>query len=684
MLQGPSTSSYGSLLITAGQVLLGASEQIPDTATVTLNGSTASFSLNSKTETVAALTILSSAGSAAGFITGNSGHLIVNGALTMSGGSITFNSGTPGATIQASSVITTGGLWVFGSASGGSQQLLIGTGGLTIGNGETLNLDASTSTFDNQIQMTGNLFSTAAATSNTIIPAGANPGRITLNGNRVFDVADGAAANDLVISVPIADGSTPSSLTKANSGTLVLSSPNTYTGGTTINGGAVTVSGNGTLGAQNEPLVVSNPNTGAGSAVVVNLSTTTPTSVSSLSGAIATPTSGTNTATINNGGQLLTVNQSTASTFAGSIAGAGGLADTGTAPLTLSGNNTYTGGTTVSTGALIVNGSLSASSLVSVAADATLGGNGTVGTVSSSGVVSPGSTGTPGTLTTGSLSLGGGVLAIDITSPASYDSVNATGPVVDVTGATLVVSVDMSAAINLGDTFTVLHVPGTNPAVQSVIGSFNGGSTITVGSRQFSISYTGGDGNDVTLTALTGASASLVGTPALNGGSPYVNSPNFQNQHSMVESIVYSFSSAVSLTAGNFTLGAFPGGGTTFAPTVNVSGSAGNTVWTVTFSGDGVNSATHSIGDGEYRLELNVGSVSNTYDFFRLLGDLDGNGKTDFSDFQSFNTSFNRLTTDPLYVGAADFDFSHTVEFSDFQIFNTNFNKSLPLPLPAH
>ena len=66
----------------------------------------------------------------------------------------------------------------------------------------------------------------------------------------------------------------------------------------------------------------------------------------------------------------------------------------------------------------------------------------------------------------------------------------------------------------------------------------------------------------------------------------------------------------------------------------------------------------------------------------RLLGDLDGNGKTDFSDFQSFNTSFNRLTNDPLYLGAADFDGSNTVEFSDFQIFNSNFNHSLPAPLP--
>ena len=40
------------------------------------------------------------------------------------------------------------------------------------------------------------------------------------------------------------------------------------------------------------------------------------------------------------------------------------------------------------------------------------------------------------------------------------------------------------------------------------------------------------------------------------------------------------------------------------APNVVLTSSSGGTVWTVTFSGTGVNGATHSIGDGEYRLVL--------------------------------------------------------------------------------
>jgi autotransporter-associated beta strand protein len=372
-------------------------------------------------------------------------------------------------------------------------------------------------------------------------------------------------------------------------------------------------------------------------------------------------------------------------TIAGAIQGTGGLSKTGADTLTLSGTDTYTGGTSVSAGTFFVTGSL-AGSAVSIAAGATLSGGGTVGAVSNfSGTVTPGVAGI--TLTaTGNVTLGPGTLALDLDSIASYDRVAAVGvgKTVTITGTTLSLNV---GAVNDNEVYTILTVPGASPA--SLIGTFNTGtgdpSRITVGSRQFSISYTGGDGNDITLTAMPNNPLSVSGI-ILNGGTPYVNSSNFTSQHSEVESVRYSFSQPVSLTPGNFTLSVL-NNSTTFAPTVALTagnGTSTDSVWTVTFSGDGVNGATHSIGDGEYRLALSAGSLSNTYDFFRLLGDLDGNGKNDFSDFQSFNTSFNRLTNDPLYVGAADFDGSNTVEFSDFQIFNTNFNHALPTPLPPN
>ena len=84
---------------------------------------------------------------------------------------------------------------------------------------------------------------------------GSNPlntglGTVTLGGNRTVTV-NGASA--LTIGGPIGDNGGGYSLTKAGSGTLVLAGSNTYSGATTISGGALVVdqSGNnsGALGA---------------------------------------------------------------------------------------------------------------------------------------------------------------------------------------------------------------------------------------------------------------------------------------------------------------------------------------------------------------------------------------------------------------------------------------------------
>ena len=148
--------------------------------------------------------------------------------------------------------------------------------------------------------------------------------------------------------------STGGELTKYGSGTLTLDGANTYDGGTTVNGGTLTVAPGSSLGATTGTLSVNNTNTGAGADVVLNLSTTAPTTTGSLSGTIAAPSSGTNTATINNGGELFTVNQTADGEYDGVIAGTGGftLGNLSTGTLTLTGTNTYSGDTTINAGTL--------------------------------------------------------------------------------------------------------------------------------------------------------------------------------------------------------------------------------------------------------------------------------------------------------------------------------------------
>ncbi|MEI6656024.1 MAG: autotransporter-associated beta strand repeat-containing protein, partial [Verrucomicrobiota bacterium] len=75
-----------------------------------------------------------------------------------------------------------------------------------------------------------------------------------------------------------------------------------------------------------------------------------------LSGTLATPISGTNTATIQiASGAIFTVDQSADGVFAGMLAGAGKLVKGGGGRLTLSGANTFSGGTTVEDGILSIN-----------------------------------------------------------------------------------------------------------------------------------------------------------------------------------------------------------------------------------------------------------------------------------------------------------------------------------------
>lgn len=144
------------------------------------------------------------------------------------------------------------------------------------------------------------------------------------------------------------------SLTKVGAGTLSLDAANTFTGGITVDAGAVTVasgSGTGTVGGATVNTggilnVASGAALGSSSAVNVNGGTlnlnNAAQTVSSLNGA-----GGNINLAV---GHKLTVNTNTTDQFAGTLAGAGSLTKTGTGSLTLSGSNSYTGGTMLNAG----------------------------------------------------------------------------------------------------------------------------------------------------------------------------------------------------------------------------------------------------------------------------------------------------------------------------------------------
>ena len=179
-------------------------------------------------------------------------------------------------------------------------------------------------------------------------------------------------------------------LTKVGSSTQSLSGENTYTGGTTISGGILSIGTNSTNG--------------------------------SIAGAI-----------VNNA--RLVFNRTNNITYSDVISGSGTLDKQGAGTLTLSGANTYSGTTTVSVGTLSVNGS-TAGGAVSVSSGATLAGSGTVGgatTINSGAFHSPGNSPGVQTFTNGLTYSNGSTFVWELTANTdsgrgtAFDGVNVSG-----------------------------------------------------------------------------------------------------------------------------------------------------------------------------------------------------------------------------------------------------------------
>lgn len=174
-----------------------------------------------------------------------------------------------------------------------------------------------------------------------------------------------------------------------------------------------------------------------------------------------------------------------------------GLTKVGDGKVVLTANNTYTGTTTVNAGTLLVNGS-QGSSNVSLTGGI-LGGTGTVGSITATGgIVSPGTS--PGILNSGSVTFNSAMaFSVELNGTVAgsgYDQLNVTGTV---TPGDAVLSVSMGFQPDVGTQFRIINNDGTD----SVTGSFADlaeGSSFVFDDQLFTITYQGGDGNDVVLT----------------------------------------------------------------------------------------------------------------------------------------------------------------------------------------
>ncbi len=247
--------------------------------------------------------------------------------LTKTNSSYTGSTSILGGTLAVNTLANGGSNSGIGASGSAASNLVLGGGtlqytGAAVTSNRLFTLNVGTSTISN----TG----TGALTLN-------NTGAIATSGsgNRTL-VIDGT--NTTSINGVIADGTGGvTSVSKTGSGVGILGGANTYTGTTSVQVGTLR------LGAAGSVSTLSSLDISSGGTLDLNSRATTVVSLTG-AGAILTGTSA----------GTLTVNNSIANSFTGTISGAGGLVKTGSATLSLSGANTYTGGTTINGGTLAV------------------------------------------------------------------------------------------------------------------------------------------------------------------------------------------------------------------------------------------------------------------------------------------------------------------------------------------
>jgi autotransporter-associated beta strand protein len=215
------------------------------------------------------------------------------------------------------------------------------------------------------------------------------------------------------------------------------------------------------------------------------------------------------------GANTLTIGSNNQSTsFSGVIQESGGVSKSGTGTLTLSGANTYTGTTTVSGGVLNVGnerGSATGTGAVNVTSG-TLGGKGiiagpaTIGTGSGGGAFVAPAVGGKKQLTLTIQS------ALTLNSDATYtctfkakknksrtDLVIANG--VTINGASLNLVGQTQGSLKKGLRLTLISNTSANP-ISGTFSNLPDGGIVTINGNNFQASYSGGDGNDLTLTVV--------------------------------------------------------------------------------------------------------------------------------------------------------------------------------------
>ena len=495
------------------------------------------------------------------------------GTLTYSGGGMNNYSGptvVTGGTLELGKTITDGGIYLGSLAITnatvretalyqlGSIPITIGMAGVLDLNGFYDTVGNSLTLADNGSVQTGAGGTLALQGSGTITTTGSSACAINGAGTLFLLGACGIVCNESFDVYASIAGTGP--ITKSGGASLGFHGANSYTGLTVVSSGIMWAYNSLSLGTPDSGTVVSN---GATLALLGSFGITNEAlflngaGYSTAWGALDIETSpGTNIwagpITLNANSTLAPYYNDSVLHLPGAIGGAGGLiCGPGTGIMYLDGTtNTYAGTTTINGGTLVAN-SYQPQSPVNVQPYARLGGSGTVGSITSAAysIVAPGSS--PGILTCSNVFLAANsTFSVELNgvSPGTgYDQLNVRGTN-NISGCQLALSVGGGFSPVQDQPLVILN----NDYVEAITGTFSGlpqGALISIGNLPFVISYTGGSGNDVTLTLTN---------QYLRSGPGYVSSGNGNAAIEANEcnwlSLVVSNLSGSTMTGANATL----------------------------------------------------------------------------------------------------------------------------------
>lgn len=381
------------------------------------------------------------------------------------------------------------------------------------------------------------LFGSSSATHNVSFANAINLG----GGTRTILAAANSGNTNLVTLNGVLSGSGMLRINDgANTGKVILTAANTYSGGTIIRNGTLSLEGAGSLNANGAVTVDANGR--------LDLSAGGNQAIGNLSGAGKIDL-GANTLTLNQSGSILREPIPSGTEFSGVISGTGGLTKQGSGEITLSGANTYTGSTFINEGAIVLIGSLE-SGVVTIASGATLtnvnGGLSVNAIVTNDGTINLGANDVVGSFTNnGVLNTNGFTLTASIYGLNDGTIVNGQlgAGTINANGNVLINSENDAAVVNiltgvttlgsaerLLDTAAVTISAGAELALggAETIGALKGagkvtnnGHRLTASSGSFSgdLTGTGGLTKEGAATLEISSAQSYTGTTLVNGGT---------------------------------------------------------------------------------------------------------------------------------------------------------------------